>query len=87
MNKRDFFFHQLKHGHYSIKDDVLIVDDVPGDQMARVDEATLREVIAEAPKRPRIEGQVAPAPWPNTDPTLAVFHVSKENKPHAAKTR
>jgi hypothetical protein len=51
----------------------------PGEQMARVDEATLREVVAETPPRFCVEGQTAPAQWPNTDPTLAIFYAPKEN--------
>lgn len=55
----------------------------PGDQMKRVDEATLREVVAEAPRRLCIEGQTIPAPWPNNDPTLTAFHVPKGDKTNA----
>ena len=59
----------------------------PGEQMARVDEATLREVVAETLSRFCIEGQTTPAPWPNTDPTLAAFYEKREAPDHAAKTR
>ena len=57
----------------------------PGEQMARIDEATLREVVKETPPRFCIEGQTTPAPWPNTDPTLTVFYAPKEEERHAVK--
>lgn len=60
----------------------------PGEQMIQVDEATLREVVQEAPPRLCREGQMTPAPWPNADPTLAAFYAPrKEEEKHALKAR
>jgi hypothetical protein len=70
----------------------MVMDDKtqPGEQMIRVDEATLQELVhgawvVPANWRPLTGAVVDVVPaWPNTDPTLTAFHAPKEDD-HAAK--
>lgn len=64
----------------------------PGEQMARVDEATLQELIHITWNFPanweRVSGAcISVASWPNTDPTLTAFYAPKEDKPNAPEAR